>query len=97
MRLATVLPASIVLLASNAIAYQLELHPSGAPQRVSGDVAYEINANGPDMSSAQAVHAIEAAFATWASASQGRLSFTDQGTTSLGPPPPKVRRGSACP
>jgi len=74
------------VIASNAFAYELELDETGSPQRVSGDVGYALNANSPDMTYAQVIPAIHAAFATWATASQGRLSFSDQGTTELGPP-----------
>ncbi len=80
------LAAALPFLASSALAYELNLDASDSPQRVSGDVAYVIDANSPDMTFAQAQPAIDAAFASWAEASQGRLAFADQGPTQLGPP-----------
>jgi uncharacterized protein (TIGR03382 family) len=78
--------ALVPLFASSTFAYVFQPDSTGAPQRVSSDVPYVVNANSPDISYEQVLPAIHAAFASWSNASQGRLSFTDQGTTQLGPP-----------
>ncbi|MHB8419793.1 MAG: matrixin family metalloprotease [Myxococcales bacterium] len=79
--------ASAILCSALADAYEFQLDGSGSPQRVEGTVQYAVNQSGSrDLDYQKLLPAIHAAFATWTSASEGRLSFEDVGPTPLGPP-----------
>ncbi|HUB07907.1 MAG TPA: matrixin family metalloprotease [Myxococcales bacterium] len=92
MRFATVL-AVAALCCPAARAYELQLDASGSPQRVEGTVQYAVNQGGSrDLTYAQILPAVHAAFASWTAAGGGRLAFQDVGPTQLGPPGPDDAR-----
>ncbi|MHB1843944.1 MAG: matrixin family metalloprotease [Deltaproteobacteria bacterium] len=83
----TIALLALTLLAASAQAYVLQPDASGADQRIAGPMSYAVSQAGSrDLSYDQIVPAVDAAFAAWQAASNGKLAFQDVGPTSLGPP-----------